>query len=136
MRSTYHILPQFQILGKIHAVFYRVVSIALDHHIRNRLSRPCISRDELSDDVQEASNIVAISTAFPQGRFQQDETYILWLVVPSKIPSGTIKSTPMPKQTTRNPQTGKPDSQFLTVRTPSPNTTTVNTPYHQSGTSL
>jgi hypothetical protein len=31
-----------------------VITIALDHHVRDRLSGPSIPRDKFSDDVEEA----------------------------------------------------------------------------------
>lgn len=58
--TTYHILSKLQVLSKVHAMFDRVVSIALHHHICNRLAGPCIPSDELSDDIEKAEIVLSV----------------------------------------------------------------------------
>jgi hypothetical protein len=52
---TYHVLSQLQVLGEIHSMFNGVVSVALDHHVRNWFAWPCVSRDKLGDDIEESA---------------------------------------------------------------------------------
>ena len=49
--NSYHILSQLQILGEVHAMFDRVVAVAFDHHIGNRLPGPCIPGNQFGNDV-------------------------------------------------------------------------------------
>lgn len=70
-RGHLHVLAHLQILRKVHAVLDRVVTVALDHHVRNRLARPCVPGNQLCDDVEEA---VASPSAYNQTRLAQTAT--------------------------------------------------------------
>lgn len=49
-----HVLAHLEILRKVHAVLYRIVTIALDHHVCDGFAWPGIPGNELGDDVEEA----------------------------------------------------------------------------------
>ena len=89
-------------------MFDTVVPVTFHTHVGNSLARPRIASDEFGNDVEEARVSLVRVRAHSQGRGQ---TYTLWFVVPSNMPSGIIRTTPIPKHTTMNPQTGNPVSQ-------------------------